>query len=116
CDLGRLVEAAGDDEPVAADHLLGLAEGAVHQRLASPNRSSLRSEALSPLHLALVDEAVEPDVESVDRLLDLLRRATRVPLAARQDEVFRRSSPFFHEPLIAVGRSRIIEGRPCRTR
>jgi hypothetical protein len=70
-DLRGFFEAAGHDEPVAADHFLGFAKRPVRRPIPR-NRFPLNGKPLSGFHLSLLNQSVQPPVELVDRVLDFL--------------------------------------------
>src|SRR4029078_12367105 len=81
-DRGGLLEAAGKNEPVAADELLRFDVRPVRRRVLR-NDLSFSRKSLARLHLARGDKALVPRVKPVDRVLYLLSRRVLVPLPTR---------------------------------
>src|SRR4028119_1733827 len=85
CDAGGLLEAAGDDEPVATDHLFGLGEGALGDS-SSGDQLPFGREPLAWFEFPLGLEPLVPGVEVVDGRLDLLWGLVTVPLATGEEK------------------------------
>jgi hypothetical protein len=81
-EFRRLAQAAGHDDPVAADDLLGLAEGAVGGDAGLGDDRALGQQARSHLEAPLTDVLLEPAEELSERRIEGGIRSAAVALAA----------------------------------
>ena len=87
-NLCRFLQAARKDEPIPADHLLRLAERPIGDHIVARHRLSPIRKPLPRPHLTFLHHSIEPDVEIIDRGLNVFLGRVGVPLSAGDYEIF----------------------------
>jgi hypothetical protein len=81
-DLHCFLEIVSKDGPVTADRFFGFTERAVGYRTLSPDCFAFVGEPLPGFHFALVNQFINPGIESVEHVLFFLPREGAIPLSA----------------------------------